>query len=240
MRRFKAWLKLNAPLIDFASKIVIGAAALIISFSAYRVAERQSEIAEQQLRLAEVGSEPDLYVKHTLVQNQQTGKYEHAQLQVHNTGGQAHNIDVMIDSFISVRRWTPERTLSFVPLTAYYFAHFEMGTPQGLIFQALGYKSNEKFGELYDALLTEEFNKKYGFVEVGVTTVVQIAYTTRSGQRRKASFLNGRKMPEKDIADLIGVKKRADELICFVQIEKLNADQLLHIEERLRRNERCL
>lgn len=240
MRRFKAWLRLNGPLIDFASKIIIGAAALFVSFSAYRVADRQSEIAAQQLRIAEVGSEPDLYVKHTLVQNQQTDKYEHAQLQIYNTGGQAHSVDVAIDSFISVRRWRPERTLSFVPVIGYYFAHFEMGAPQGLIFQAEGHKSNERFGELYREFLSEELTKKYGLVEVGVTTVVGVDYTTRTGQRKRALFLNGRKMTERDVADLVNAKKRADELICFLQIEKLNADELLRVEERLRRNERCL
>lgn len=240
MRRFKAWLKHNGPVIDFASKIIIAVAALFISFSAYRVAERQSAIAEQQLRLTEISSEPDLYVRHTLIRNPESGIYEHTQVQVHNTGGQAHNVDVNIDSFIRVRRWAPERTVSYVPLVAYYFAHFSMGTPQGLVFQAEGHKSNQRFGELYDVLLTEDFKKKYGFVEAWVVTLVRVDYTTRVGQKRQALFLDGQKIAEKDAVELFKIKKRSDELICFVQIGKLNVEDVLRNEERLRRNERCL
>lgn len=240
MRKFRGWLAHNRVIIDFVSKIVLGAAALFISFAAYRVADRQSIIAEQQLKYAALGSEPDFYVRETLTRDPTTEKYDHTRMEISNSGGQAHNIDASTDSFIHVRRWGPERTTGYLPILAYYFAHFRMGVPQGLVYVAEGFRSNAKFGELYDELLKEEFKKQYGFIEARVQTLVTISYETRAGQKRKVYFWEARRRPEAEVLPLVKLKQKSEELICYVQVLDLKIEDVLRNEERLRKNERCL
>lgn len=225
---FRKWLRNNSFIVDFFSKVIMGGAAIFVSILAYR-------ISDLQYTLAEVVAAPDFHVSRQLARDD-NGYLAHAKLEISNVGGPAQNIDVSHMDFITVKR---EGKAQQVPIVGYYFSQHSTGNPLGVVSTLFGFNSNKQFHAIYNESLSAESQKKFGFVDVAVFTLVQIRYVTRLGKIETANFIDGWKANSENVVELNLIRDRSEKLLCQRDIGNLSLALLVEAAENIAKNKSC-
>jgi hypothetical protein len=232
--RFNRWLKRYREAFDFIGKVIVGVAALWVSFAAYLV-------SRQQLYLSELGIEPIFSIEFYIERDKADGALNSTNIEIRNVGAPVYNYQVRLESWIvEIPLWPTDRTVEPpVPLFGFFKTDDESSRANGLIYRATGDQNLKKIRSLSTMSSIFDSVKFNQFLPVQVQHTIKITYTNRVGVIRHEYFIDRLKVEEIIYNELLNGRRLALELSCYVFLDNGTPEIIRSFRNRINSKEKC-
>ncbi len=213
----KKWLEEYKVFFDIAASLIIGIAALMVSYASYT-------ISKNQLELSELSYQPKFNISTAVVFDQKKQKYTEQVLEVHSSGGRPANLTYKVKSFLVLNDFDGVlEDPTYVPIYGYFPAKIDHQVVEGKLSTFRGHENNQLFHDLYVEFMSEKLEKKYGFVDLNVVHVVVIQYSDIDGENHTQYFKDRNLAAESEISHLL----KLHDSIGVLDIGNLDADAVM-------------
>ncbi|HHC6465846.1 TPA: hypothetical protein ACN36C_004600 [Vibrio parahaemolyticus] len=179
----KTWLENNKVYFETVAPVFISIAALLVSVSSFM-------LTNQQLDLAKVEHQPNIYLKESYLYDEKLQSAYETELRVINTGAEISNFSQKVRSLLELEFYTDTgKYATYLPIYGYYDTSFRSSEPTGELVLVKGYMNNTLFHNLYVQTLSSDFNDKYGTVFVKLIHGTQVSYVSKLGENRNEYFV---------------------------------------------------
>lgn len=183
-RKARTWLKQNKIYFETLAPVSISFAALFVALASYK-------LADQQLKLSSINSEPNLYLKENYLYDPITKRADETELRIYNSGGEISNFSKNVSSLLVIEQYLDTgKTLSYIPIIGYYNTSFSSEDPKGELSLVKGFNNNAKFSDFYFNFQSSKLRDKYGFIFLSLKHSTQITYTNKLGIAGEAFFID--------------------------------------------------
>lgn len=178
------WLEKNKIYFETFAPLLVGVAAIVVALASYNLADRQ-------LQLSAIDTEPNFYLKEVYLYDPIVKRAYETELRIYNSGADISNFKEQINSFVEVEHYNEAgKVIDYISIIGYYRVKHYSSDPVGELSLAKGEKNNDKYYNTYFDFQKLNSNEKNDDVFLDLKHAIKISYTNRIGVDGVSYFID--------------------------------------------------
>ncbi|MEZ9396747.1 hypothetical protein AB4393_12335 [Vibrio splendidus] len=178
------WLNNNKIYFETFVPLLVSVAALVVALASYNLADRQ-------LELSAIESEPNFYLKEMYLYDPTIKRAYETELRIYNSGADISNFKKQINSFVEVEHYNESgKVVDYISIIGYYGITYNSSDPSGELSLIKGERNNDKYFETYFDFQNLKSDENYGFVFLRLKHATKISYTNKLDEKGVSYFID--------------------------------------------------
>jgi len=178
------WLENNRIYFETFTPLLVSLAAIAVSLASYSLADRQ-------LKLSTIDTQPNFYLKELYLYDPKIKQAYESELKIYNSGADISNFKKKINSFVEIEHYNETgKVVDYISIIGYYGVTFNSSDPVGELSLTKGENNNLKYSDVYFDFQNLNVSQKYGFVFLNLKHATKITYTNKLGENGVSYFID--------------------------------------------------